>query len=151
MKKTKIISIIVAMLAVVALGIFMGKYMFKLMELKSTQNPTTTSNNSNTTTSISQQGSVQVLYGDKSENTPNTLETDKQPTILSSDTPKISNPIDNASLSSTTASNNPSTDKQNSKPANDNSVFSPTGPRWYAYASTNGLNVRETPDKKGKF
>ena len=138
------------MLAVVALGIFMGKYMFKLMELKSTQNPTTSSNNSNTATSISQQGSVQVLYGDKSEN-PSNLEADKQPTILSSATPQISKPIDNASSSSTTVSNNPTTDKQTPKPANDNSVFSPTGPRWYAYASTNGLNVRETPDKKGKF
>ena len=138
------------MLAVVALGIFMGKYMFKLMELKSTQNPTTT-NNSNTVPNAKQQESVQVLYGDKSENSSNTVETNKTPTTQSSGTAQVLNVVDNASSSSTTLSNNTTPDKQNPKTANDPSVFSPTGPRWYAYATTNGLNVRETPDKKGKF
>ena len=138
------------MLAVVALGIFMGKYMFKLMELKSTQNPTTSSNTSNTPTP-NQQGSVQVLYGDHSENASNSVEANKPQPAQTTETAQVQNVIDNASSSSNTAVNKPTPDKQPSKPANDNSVFSPTGPRWYAYASTNGLNVRETPDKKGKF
>lgn len=138
------------MLAVVALGIFMGKYMFKLMELKSTQNPTTSSNTTNTPTP-NQQGSVQVLYGDHSENASNSVETNKPQPAQTTETAQVQNVIDNASSSTNTAVNNPTPDKQPSKPANDNSVFSPTGPRWYAYASTNGLNVRETPDKKGKF
>jgi hypothetical protein len=139
------------MLAVVALGIFMGKYMFKLMELKSTQNSTTSSNNSNTLSASNQQGSVQVLYGDKSDNSSNTVDVKQLQNIQATETPKLTNQVNNASSSSTTASNNTNSEKANSKPANDNSVFSPTGPRWYAYASTNGLNVRETPDKKGKF
>ncbi|EKD81008.1 MAG: hypothetical protein ACD_39C02039G0003, partial [uncultured bacterium] len=32
MKKAKLISIVVIMLSVIALGVFMGKQMFKLME-----------------------------------------------------------------------------------------------------------------------
>ena len=139
------------MLAVVALGIFMGKYMFKLMELKSTQNPTTSSNNTNPVPNPNQQGSVQVLYGDHAENASNSVEANKPQPTQSSETAQTLNVIDNASSSSNTAVNNPTTDKQPSKPANDISVFSPNGPRWYAYATTNGLNVRETPDKKGKF
>ena len=140
------------MLAVVALGIFMGKYMFKLMELKSTQNPTTSANNTNTATNAKPQESVQVLYGDKTENSSNTVDANNTQNTQTPQTSQALNVVDNASSTSTTVSNNSTTDKQNTKPAsNDNSVFSPTGPRWYAYATTNGLNVRETPDKKGKF
>ena len=139
------------MLAVVALGIFMGKYMFKLMELKSTQNSTTSSNNSNTVSTSDQNGSVQVLYGDKDDISSNTLKANQLPNIQASETPKIINTANNTPSSSATTSNNSNSEATNNKPTNDNSVFSPTGPRWYAYATTNGLNVRETPDKKGKF
>mgnify|MGYP003509295838 CR=1 FL=1 len=139
------------MLAVVALGIFMGKYMFKLMELKSTQNSTTSSNNSNTVSTSDQNGSVQVLYGDKDDISSNTLKANQLPNIQTSETPKIINTANNTPSSSATTSNNSNSEATNNKPTNDNSVFSPTGPRWYAYATTNGLNVRETPAKKGKF
>ena len=134
------------MLAVVALGIFMGKYMFKLMELKSTQNNTTSSNNAaNTSTDTNKQTSVQVLYGDKSEISSDTVETAKIQSAPSSGTAQVPNVTANASSSLSTA------EATTTKPSNDTLAFSPNGPRWYAYATTNGLNVRETPDKKGKF
>jgi len=139
------------MLAVVALGIFMGKYMFRLMELTSTQNNTVSNK---PTTSNNEQNSEKVLYNDKTDTSSSSLDVSKTPNNQPSDgskaLPVVSDKI--SSSSTTVTSNSANSDKNNTaKPSNDISTFSPDGPRWYAYASTNGLNVRETPDKKGKF
>ncbi len=137
------------MLAVVALGIFMGKYMFKLMELKSTQNNQSTSNSTTTSLNTNNQESSLHLYKDNSGNASESISSEDIKSVQNTQTPKALNPTNNASASASSDSIN--SDSQNPKPANDTLAFSPTGPRWYAYATTNGLNVRETPDKKGKF
>lgn len=158
MKKTKIISIAVAMLAVVALGVFMGKYMFKLME--ATSSPT-----AGATQQTTSQDTVKVLYSDNSVNSekagvPSNTTTN---TALDSETltptTNIATPQEVASVATaTTATNNVasasvtvSTPTQPSNQPNNTLAFSPTGPKWYAYATTNGLNVRETPAVKGKL
>ena len=135
------------MLAVVALGIFMGKYMFKLMELKSTQNNQSTNNSTTTSLNTNNQESSLHLYKDNSGNASESISSEDTNSVQNTQTPKALNPTNNASASSDSINS----DSQNPKPANDTLAFSPTGPRWYAYATTNGLNVRETPDKKGKF
>ncbi len=143
MKKTKIISFFVILLAVVALGVFMGNIMFNLLEGgKSSQNTNTPSASSGTE---NKQGTVKILYGDS--DTPQNNEATEFQQNLNYASSANAIPLHNQSESSeklVTASNTPKT-------TNENLVFSPTGPRWFAYASTNGLNVRETPDKKGKF
>ncbi len=140
------------MLSVVALGVFMGNYMFKLMEGKSSQN----SNNqgiksTDASAQNAEQGTVKILYGDKETNSKNS-DSDFQQNKNSATpdnavpikTQVVSSPSGQTELASSTASDT-------AKPANDALSFSPTGPVWHAFASTNGLNVRETPDKKGKF
>ncbi len=150
MNKKKIISFIAALLAVVALGIFMGNYMFKFMEAKSIQSNSGNSK-SNTANSKTEQNKVDILYGDK-ENPQSTNDSEfKQNQQFASNgtaIPLASQSV-NTSSNNNIASNTPPTEENKAK--NDALVFSPNGPRWYAFASTNGLNVRENPDKKGKF
>ena len=69
MKKTKIISIVVAMLGVVALGVFMGKYMFRLMEATGTP----TGDAATQTSQTASNNNVKVLYGEQN-NSGNTVE-----------------------------------------------------------------------------
>ena len=61
------------------------------------------------------------------------------------------NPVESDSASKTPQNLQASQASSTTPPANDGLSFSPTGPKWFAYASTNGLNVRESPDKKGKL
>lgn len=157
MKKTKIISIAVAMLAVVALGVFMGKYMFKLME--ATSNPST---NTGTVQQTSGQDTVKVLYSDNTPNPEkaeipnnNTANSAPNSNTLTSTPNQVTAPQEStvATATTTTApvSAASTTVTATQTPSNNALAFSPTGPKWYAYASTNGLNVRETPAVKGKL
>lgn len=153
MKKTKIISIVVAMLAVVALGVFMGKYMFKLMEATTT-NSNTKTNSATTPQIINEQNSssVKILYGDQEKIASEPQNTQIVPKSESvSDNLITANPVESDSASKTPQNLQASQASSTTPPANDGLSFSPTGPKWFAYASTNGLNVRESPDKKGKL
>lgn len=141
MKKTKIISIVVAMLAVVALGVFMGKYMFKLMEATTTSN----TNTQQTTNSNNGNSGVQILYGEK------TGEATSPESIPTNNAQEIKHEQQKPSNENPVASETKTVSKPEASNPNSTLTFSPTGPRWYAYASTNGLNVREAPDKKGKL
>lgn len=146
------------MLAVVALGVFMGKYMFKLME--ATSSPTT-----GATQQTTSQDTVKVLYSDNSVNSEKAGVPSNTTTNTASDsetltpTTNVATPQEVASVATaTTATNNVasasvtvSTPTQPSNQPNNTLAFSPTGPKWYAYATTNGLNVRETPAVKGKL
>lgn len=130
MKKAKLISIFIIMLSVVALGVFMGKQMFKLIEAGSTTDKTG-----------SQQiatSSVQILY---SSGTVASQSYVAAPEI----TPAQS---ENTQKAEPGTSENAVAKTPPSKPTAP--VFSPDGPRWFAYASGNGINVRNGPSTKYK-
>lgn len=142
------------MLAVVALGIFMGKYMFKLMEATSSQ----TLSSNTTTPQVEGQSKVKILYGDKEEISPSVLATDssqanqaaqQQPNVLFAEQ-KVTTTEKNAPSQSSLATKNAPPASNETSPKN-SLAFSPNGPRWYAFSTTKGLNVREAPDRKGKF
>lgn len=120
MKKAKIISIVIIMLSVVALGVFMGKQMFKLMEAGTVSQPATT---------VDADGSsVHILYtSDGSDN----------PDIDAIEATRVSNSEpEEAPIELIEA------------PASDgdaNVAFSKEGPTWHAYANQNGINVRTGP------
>jgi len=134
LKKAKIISILVIMLSVIALGVFMGKQMFKLIE----SGTETAANSSATATS-----SVQILYS-----------SDSVQDSANVPVPEIS-PVTKDSLLQPEEQNNASSDAAltlKSKPVEaDKSGFSPDGPKWFAYASGNGINVRIGPDISTKL
>lgn len=139
------------MLSVVALGVFMGNYMFKLMEGKSSQSNSQNNKSSEPSAQNADQGTVKILYGDKgtsSKNNDNDFQQNKNSATPDNAVP-VKTQIDASSSEKTVLASSTATDT--AKPVNDMLAFSPTGPRWHAFASTNGLNVRETPDKKGKF
>lgn len=149
-KKTKIISIVVAMLGVVALGVFMGKYMFRLMEATGTPTGDATTQTSQTASN----NNVKVLYGEQN-NSGNTVE----PPTTSAQAAQTAIPVNVKDVQTSTAtavqatqSNVQPTTQENKPQENSNAnVFTPDGPKWYAYSTTKGLNVRETPDKKGRL
>ena len=133
LKKAKIISIVVIMLSVIALGVFMGKQMFKLMEAGSTQSaPNAVSSDQSEPSST-----VKVLYsgktGDQGSETavPIQAEASISPTVTAS----VITGADNASGSSKADAN----------------AFDPHGPKWFAYASGNGTNVRSGPSTNDKL
>ncbi len=131
MKKAKIISIVVIMLSVIALGIFMGKQMFKLIEAGSDQAiaPTTAST------------SVQILYSSNSN-------TGEIPAPEISGGPTESVAVQPAAAIEAVA-------KPVEKPAEKadpaRPTFVPDGPKWFAYASGNGINVRNGPATSNKL
>ncbi len=147
MKKSKIISFVVALLSVVALGIFMGNYMFKLMEGKSSQSSNNQNSDSASNTSSAEQGTVKILYGDK-ESASNTA--DFKQNIQSANNADAVQLKTQDPIPPTETANKQENASNTAKATNEALVFSPTGPRWFAYASTNGLNVREKPDTKSK-
>ena len=129
----------------------MGNYMFKLMEGKSSQSNSQNNKSSEPSAQNTGQGTVKILYGDKdtnSKNNDNDFQQNKNSATPDNAVP-VKTQIESSSSEKTVLASSTATDT--GKPANDMLVFSPTGPRWHAFASTNGLNVRETPDKKGKF
>ena len=149
MKKTKIISIAVAMLAVVALGVFMGKYMFKLMEATNTQttNPAVTSNTASPT--------VKILYKDSQpansqEVTENNVQEQQVTPVTSTQTQEDTSKAE--SVSATVSNEAVASVAQETKEPENNSAtgFSPTGPKWFAYANTN-INCRASADVKSKL
>lgn len=119
MKKAKMVSIVVIMLSVIALGVFMGKQMFKLMEADAgAPGQLASADGANATSS------VKILYSaDKSATT---VSAAPVPTVVDI----TSNPA------ATTA---PATKKPEKT---DGNAFDPNGPKWFAYSSGNGINVR---------
>lgn len=152
LKKTKIISFLVAILAVVALGIFMGKYMFKLMEASTssaaTTKPVTANNPAN-------QGNIKILYGDQSEKSEKKEDIGKIPeketTQPAEKKDTAAEPKQPEAAADTQTENNQHTTSSDVVAGSTALSFSPTGPKWFAYASTKGLNVRESPTTKGKL
>ncbi len=132
MKKVKIISVIVIMLSVVALGVFMGKQMFKLMEADSLpQGSATTSSASNPT-----QTGVKILYSASDATDISSLNKDIKPAIspipvATTSVNSSTEPVDSLKIAT----------KNDSEPARQK--FDPAGPKWYAYAKGNGINVRK--------
>ncbi|MDD3146910.1 MAG: SH3 domain-containing protein [Candidatus Riflebacteria bacterium] len=136
MKKAKIISIVVIMLSVIALGVFMGKQMFKLMEAGSTQ-PST---GAVAVMSEGQASSVKVLYSAKNgeANVEKVIEAkadEASGAVVQATTPAAS--IADTPAPEITAVAGPS--------------FDPNGPKWFAYASGNGTNVRSGPSTNDKM
>jgi uncharacterized protein YgiM (DUF1202 family) len=116
------------MLCVVALGVFMGKQMFKLIEAEST----------GTTSSSAATSSVQILY---SANKNASGETQ----IPSVEISEVKQEIPIADQAEEKAENNETAQTSPAQP-----VFSADGPRWYAYATGNGINVRTGPSTSYK-
>ncbi|GAB1354480.1 hypothetical protein MASR1M12_32190 [Erysipelotrichia bacterium] len=139
MKKAKIISIVVIMLSVIALGVFMGKQMFKLMEAGADQ-PVAAA----TGTDSAKESTVKVLYNiNSSENTStgtNVVLAEEGPLPVSAKTltGKPETPVNPGGA--------PSTAQQGNEPG-----FEQNGPKWYAYASGNGTNVRSGPSTGEKL
>lgn len=137
MKKAKIISIVVIMLSVIALGVFMGKQMFKLMEAGSDQPAPVVAN-----AETEAQSTVKVLYNinnndSTSPSQVNAAKSADQPAQL------------NSPLKPETASM--ATGAATTEAANNEPRFEPNGPKWYAYASGNGTNVRTGPSTSEKL
>ncbi|MBU1109811.1 MAG: SH3 domain-containing protein [Candidatus Riflebacteria bacterium] len=128
MKKAKIISIVVIMLSVIALGVFMGKQMFKLMEAGSaTPGQTVVAGGDNATSS------VKILYSaDKPGETTSTI---AAPTVIESGA--------NIATSEVALAKEPE--------KADDSGFDPKGPKWFAYASGDGINVRSGSSVQDKL
>lgn len=136
MKKAKIISIVVIMLSVIALGVFMGKQMFKLMEAGSTQSAPTTA----ATDGTEDQSSVKVLYSGKASESA----AEKVVEITEAVSQEVANSesIQMATTSGQAAQESPRV----TEPA-----FDQNGPKWFAYAVGNGTNVRSGPSTKDKM
>ncbi len=135
LKKAKIISIVVIMLSVIALGVFMGKQMFKLMEAGSTQpSPATSASGGQS----GQDSTVKVLYSGQNETqAPGQNTTAATPVIAEKVTADAAAP---ASLSASATAKAPA-----------DGSFDPHGPKWFAYASGNGTNVRGGPSTNDKL
>ncbi len=129
MKKAKIISLIVIMLSVVALGVFMGKQIFKLLEAGSV--PVTPAQ---TASQAGDDSSVKILYSSEKTN-----ENEPEPVLTQIAEEKTS-----------IQTINESPNKQVAAPAT-GPVFDPDGAKWFAYASGNGINVREGSSTKDKL
>lgn len=120
------------MLSVVALGVFMGKQMFKMMEAESTSGNKSQKSNINSTATTT----VKVLYSSANSK----IQVPKPKVTPIPETVIPANQI------TETANNNvkkPNASKNSFK-------FVPGGPKWYAYASAKGVNVRKGPSTKYK-
>ncbi|MGM0599787.1 MAG: SH3 domain-containing protein [Candidatus Rifleibacteriota bacterium] len=120
MKKAKLISILVIMIAVVALGVFMGKQMFKLIEAGSSSSVQENSDSNATST-------VKILYSAK----PDTSDSQIPSPEIIPEKPSQAAATPSQSTSQEKAADNAKTS------------FSPDGPKWFAYAKGNGINVRQ--------
>lgn len=131
MKKAKIISLVVIMLSVIVLGVFMGKQMFKLMEAGSSQSGSAASSAADAASS-----SVKILYS-----------ADSSGVAATNNTTAIT-PQTSTFLSTTTAQIGNEAVKPNKGKEPE---FDASGPKWYAYASGNGTNVRPGPSTDVKY
>ena len=131
MKKVKLISLAVILLSVIALGVFMGKQMFKLMEADSvTSSPVAGSN---------PDSSVKILYT-SSESAQLPVTAPETSNIAKTPVPEIVTPkVINKSAA-----------KATSQASAVKMKFSPDGPKWLAYSSGNGINVRKGNSTKTK-
>ena len=132
MKKAKMLSIVVIMLSVIALGVFMGKQMFKLMEA-GTGAPGQMASTGNDSAS----STVKILY---SADKPGTV-TSETPTVAPSIVSAAAEPV------ATVAAATPEAKEPEKK---DGNSFDPSGPKWFAYSSGNGINVRSGPSLQDK-
>ncbi|GAB4275352.1 MAG: hypothetical protein Kow0029_16400 [Candidatus Rifleibacteriota bacterium] len=130
MKKAKIISILIIMLSVVALGVFMGKQMFKIMEAGSTTKSTPTSQVATS--------SVQILYSSSTTASASSF-------VPAPEISAAAKPVPVETVDEIKPANKPPAESKTKAP-----VFSPDGPKWYAYASGNGINVRSGPGTNNK-
>lgn len=131
MKKAKIISIVIIMLSVIALGVFMGKQMFKLIEAGSNAE-----NQAKTNIATS---SVQILY---SASPTSDLAPTPEVKPVEAKSPVVTPAIEQKPTATTAGTEAPKTTK--------GPAFSPEGPKWFAYASGNGINVRSGPGTSNK-
>lgn len=129
MKKAKLISIVVIMLSVIALGVFMGKQMFKLMEADAGAPGQTASAGENATST------VKILY---SADKPGEM------VAAASAAPVQTVAEPGATPVAVEATETKTPEKK------DASGFDPNGPKWFAYASGNGTNVRSGPSLEDK-
>lgn len=129
MKKAKILSIVVIMLSVIALGVFMGKQMFKLMEA-GTGAPGQSASAANDSAS----STVKILYS-----------ADKPGTAIA-ETPKVTP----ASVVASAAAKPQETAAVQPAEKKEAGSYDPNGPKWFAYASGNGTNVRSGPSLEDK-
>ena len=137
MKKAKIISIIVIMLSVIALGVFMGKQMFKLMEAGSDQPAPVVAN-----AETEAQSTVKVLYNINNNDSASPAQVNaEKPAGLPS---QPNSAIKAEAVPTTTGSSAVETATKEPK-------FEPNGPKWYAYASGNGTNARTGPATSDKL
>lgn len=134
MKKAKIISIVVIMLSVIALGVFMGKQMFKLMEAGSNQPPSNSSAEAGSATS-----SVKILYS---------AETPAEPVSAANNTPSD---VSSRAVAIQPTSASSSRSIASATAGQDGPQFDPKGGKWYAYAGGNGTNVRYGPSTNDKL
>jgi uncharacterized protein YgiM (DUF1202 family) len=130
-KKAKILSVVVIMLSVIALGVFMGKQMFKLMEAETGAPGQTAAAGGDSASST-----VKILYS-----------ADKPATTVAASPAETPAPVvDNAAVKpvEAVAPAVPVTEKKDSK------AFDPDGPKWFAYSTGNGINVRSGPSLQDK-
>jgi len=129
------------MLSVIALGIFMGKQMFRLMEAGSSPSvpgsqathPPQTQDNSN----------VKVLYSSDGKESGNPVQAVSAEEITSdAGLPVVARGVSAAVTGQETKADPASATGP---------VFDPKGPKWYAYASGNGTNVRTGPSTSEKL
>lgn len=125
------------MLSVIALGVFMGKQMFKLMEAGSDQPAPAVAN-----AETEAQSTVKVLYNINNNDgaSPSQGSAEKpagMPAQPNSALQAEAMPTATGSATAETATNEPR--------------FEPNGPKWYAYASGNGTNVRTGPSTSDKL
>ncbi len=128
------------MLSVIALGIFMGKQMFRLMEA----------------------GSSPSVPGSQTAQPPQAQDNSNVKVLYSSDGKASSDPVQavpaeevTGDAAQTVTAKNvsavvPAPEAKNVSAAA-GPVFDPAGPKWYAYASGNGTNVRAGPSTGEKL
>lgn len=138
MKKAKLISIIVIMLSVIALGVFMGKQMFKLMEAGSDQPAPVTAN-----AGADAQSTVKVLYNINNSDNPSQAQNAAATVITAEALPQTTG---EKSVIASGSTGPLAQNKGTGEPK-----FEPNGPKWYAYASGNGTNVRGGPSTAEKL
>ena len=123
----------VIMLSVIALGIFMGKQMFKLMEAEAGAPGQTASAGD-----ASASSTVKILYSaDKTGN-----EIAAAP--VAEPAPAV------AVVSETAAPDKAAVIPAQETEKKDSNAFDPNGPKWFAYSSGNGINVRSGPSLQDK-
>lgn len=125
------------MLSVIALGVFMGKQMFKLMEAGSDQPAPVVAN-----TETGNQSTVKVLYNINSDSATATM------SQINAEDPAGAPALINSSGAKPAATPTVSSETETAK---NEPRFEPNGPKWYAYASGNGTNVRTGPSTSDKL